>query len=175
MVRVDLYKIYSKNYGIFEGASTRSPKACLRGGYRHHLDSKKGILIASLNINGLRCHFDEIQLLLDDLGIHVMALNETKLDPGYPSELTTIPGYEHEQRERTCRDGGISVYIRDSVRYTLRCDLPENSIELICIEIKQLKCRPFLVVAWYRPPKDPVASLINLSKFLISLIERTKK
>ena len=47
-----------------------------------------------------------------------MALNEIKLDPEYPRELTTIPGYEHEQRERTCRSDGVSVYIRDSVSYT---------------------------------------------------------
>ena len=174
MVKVDLHKIYSKNYGIFEGASTRSPNACLRGGYRHHLDIKKGILIASLNINGLRCHFEEIQLLLEDLGIHVMALNETKLDPEYPRELTSIPGYEHEQRERTCRGGGVSVYIRDSVRYTRRCDLPENNLELICIEIKPLKCRPFLVVAWYRPPNDPVASFDKLEQIL-NFLDREDK
>ena len=43
----------AQNYGMFEGASTRSPNACLRNGYRHHLDIKKGMLIASLNINGL--------------------------------------------------------------------------------------------------------------------------
>ena len=108
-------KIYSKNYGMFEGAFARSPNACLRGGCRQHLDIKKGMLIASLNINGLRCHSEEIQLLLEDLRIHVMALNETKVDPEYPGELTNIPGFEHKQRKRTCRSGGVSVYIRDSV------------------------------------------------------------
>ena len=132
---------------MFEGASTRRPKVCLRGGYRQHLDIKKRMLIASLNINGLRCHIEEIQLLLEDLGVHVMAVNETKLDPEYPRKLTIIPGYEHKQRERTCRGGCVSVYIRDSVIYTRRYDLPENSLELICIEIKPPKCRHFLVVA----------------------------
>ena len=130
----------------------------MTSGYRHHVDIEKEMLIAILNINGLRCHFEEIQLLLEDLEIHVMALNETKLDPEYPRELTTIPGYEHEQRERTYRGGGVSVYIRDSVKYTRRYDLPENNLELICIEIKPPKCRPFLLVAWYRPPNDPVGS-----------------
>ena len=47
-----------------------------------------------------------------------MALNKTKLDPEYPRELTVIPGYEHEQRERTCRGGGVSVYIRDCQIYS---------------------------------------------------------
>ena len=91
--------------------------------------------IASLNINGLRCHFEEIQLLLEDLGIHALALNETKLDPENPKELTMIMGYEHEQRERICRGGGVSIYIRDSIKYNRRRDLPENNLELICVEI----------------------------------------
>ena len=47
-----------------------------------------------------------------------MALNETRLDPEYPRELTTIPCNEHEERERTCRGGGVSVYIRDCQIYS---------------------------------------------------------
>ena len=50
--------------------------------------------IASLNINGLRSHLDEVQLLNRSLGIHILALNETKLDPNYPKELTSLPGYQ---------------------------------------------------------------------------------
>ena len=38
-----------------------------------HLGFKKGMAIASLNVNGLRGHFDEIQVLLRDLGIHILA------------------------------------------------------------------------------------------------------
>ena len=49
--------------------------------------------IASLNVNGLRRHFDEVQCMLVDLDIHILALNETKLDSMYPKELTNIPGY----------------------------------------------------------------------------------
>ena len=50
--------------------------------------------IASLNVNGLRRHFDEIQNILFSLGIHVLALNETKLDEKHPEELTDITGYQ---------------------------------------------------------------------------------
>ena len=56
-------------------------------GCRQHLGFKKGMAIASLNINGLRSHFDEIELLLDDQGINILALNETKLDASIPKEL----------------------------------------------------------------------------------------
>ena len=47
--------------------------------------------IASLNINGLRSHHDEIKLLLNDQGIHILALNETKLDASIPKNLLKFP------------------------------------------------------------------------------------
>ena len=50
--------------------------------------------IASLNVNGLRSHLDEVKLLLKNLGIHILALNETKLDRLVPKELTDIRGYQ---------------------------------------------------------------------------------
>ena len=44
-----------------------------RGYYHHPLSFKKGLTIASLNINGLRGHFDELQLFLQSSGIHILA------------------------------------------------------------------------------------------------------
>ena len=158
MVKADLHKVYLANYGMFGGVPTRSPNACLKGGYHQHLDIKKGKFMASLNINSLQYHFEEIQLLLEDLRAHVMVLKVTKQEPEFPRKLTIIPGYEQEQRVRICRVVGVSVYIRDSVKYTRRYDLPEKYLELTCIEIKLPTCRPFLVVAWYQPPTDPAAS-----------------
>ena len=55
-----------------------------KGYYNHPLVSKKGLAIASLNIKGLRGHFDTFQQFLYSSIIHVLALNETKLDPHYP-------------------------------------------------------------------------------------------
>ena len=85
----------------------------MKGGFRQHLGFRKGMSIASLNVNSLRGLYDEVQLLLrnfgmsvgilvsENLGIHVLALNETKLDPECPNELTTISGYQQERRDRT--------------------------------------------------------------------------
>ena len=58
--------------------------------------------IASLNINGLRSRHDEIKLLLNDKGIHILVLNETKLDGSVPKELTEISGYRQQSLDRTC-------------------------------------------------------------------------
>ena len=75
--------------------------------------------LASLNVNGLRSHLDEIKLLTRSLDIQFIALNETKLDSNYSEELTSIPGYHQKPHERTSHEGGCSIYIRDSAKYKL--------------------------------------------------------
>ena len=81
--------------------------------------------IASLNVNGLRRHFDEIQNTLFNLGIHILALNETKLDDKHPEELTDISGYQQVCLDRTRNGGGVSIYIRDSIKFRTRSDIPK--------------------------------------------------
>ena len=146
-----------------------------RGYYHHPLSSKKGLTIASLNINGLRGHFDELQLFLQSSGIHILALNETKLDPQYPKELTAVAGYQQERLDRTCNGGGVSLYVRDSVKFKPRDDVPTDSLELICVEIQPPRSKPYLVVSWYRPPSDPVGSFSKMEKVLSYLDKEGKE
>ena len=144
-------------------------------GCRQHIGYKKGMAIASLNVKGLRSHLDEVQLLIDNLGIHVHALNETKLDPNYPIGLTSVAGYQQERLERTCNGGGVSIYIRDSIKYKHRSDVSVDDLEIICIEVEPAESKSFLVLAWYRPPGDPVASFDKLEKVLSYLDKEGKE
>jgi len=58
--------------------------------------------VAALNVSGISSHIDEIKLLMGILDVHILALNETQIDPGYPSVLTVIAGYQVERLERFC-------------------------------------------------------------------------
>ena len=66
-------------------------------GIQQPLGFRKGLSIASLNVNSLQLHFDEIQCLANELGIHVLALNETKSNPRVPKNLISIEGYQVER------------------------------------------------------------------------------
>ena len=140
-----------------------------------HLGLKKGMVIASLDINGPRSHYDEVQLLLNNLGIQILALNETKLDSSIANELTDISGYQQKRLDSTCNGVGVSIHIRDSVRFKPRDDVPVDDLELICIEIEPPKCKPFLVVAWYRPPGGLVRTFEKLEKVLSFLDKEGKE
>ena len=120
--------------------------------------------LASLNVNRLRSHLDDIKKLVMSLDVHALAPNKTKLDSNYPKELTSIPGYHQERLDRTAHGRGISVYIGDSLKYTLRSDVPVDELEIICVENNPPKNKPFLVLAWYRPPSNPVSSFNKLEQ-----------
>ena len=130
--------------------------------------------IASLNVNSLRKHFDEIENTLFNLGIHILALNETNLDDKHPEELTDITGYQQVRLDRTRNGGGVSIYIRESIKFRTRSDIPKNDLELICIEIEPPKSKPFLILAWYRPPNAPVDIFFKLEK-VTSYFDREEK
>ena len=107
-----------------------------------------------------------------NLGIHILALNETKLDDKHPEELIAdITGYQQVRLERTRNGGGISIYIRESINVRARSDIPKNDLESICIEIEPPKSKPFLILAWYRAPNTPFDIFFKLEK-VISYFDR---
>ena len=96
-------------------------------------------------------------------------------DSSIAKELTDISGYEQKRLDRTCNGGGVSISIRDSVRFKPRDDVPVDDLELICIEIEPPKRKPFLVVAWYRPPGRLVGTFEELEKVLSFLDKEGKE
>ena len=89
--------------------------------------------------------------------------------------MTSIAGYQQERLERTCNGGGVSIYVRDSIKYKPRPDVPVEDLEIICIEVEPPNSRSILVLAWYRPPSDPVVSFDKLEKVLSFLDKEGKE
>ena len=44
------------------------------------LGFRKGMAMATLNINRLTTHIDELRLVMEEKNIHILAINETRLD-----------------------------------------------------------------------------------------------
>ena len=72
-------------------------------------------------------------------------------------------------------DGGVTVYVRNSIKHRRRTDLPEGTPEFIAIEVGPIKSRPFYEAAWYRPPSDPVNSFTKFKRNLEFFDRETKK
>ena len=77
--------------------------------------------------------------------IDTLALNETKLDDSINRQITDIAGFKQVRLDRSRQGGGVSLYVRDSIQYILRNDIPYSNLELLCIEVQPHKSKPFLV------------------------------
>ena len=62
----------------------------------------------------------------------------------------SIYGYLQERRGRTGSGGGVCTYIKDSINYKLRSDIPTDDVEIIYNEINLRKCKSRLVIVRYR-------------------------
>ena len=129
-------------------------------------DRKRRLLICSLNALSLLKHKSEIEMLLRDNKIDILALNEIKIDEIVDDSLISIDGYFHERHDRNRHGGGVLIYIKDTITSerlqnddTKLCDL-----ETITIQVKPKCAKPFVIIAWYRPPNHKIDDILNIKK-----------
>ncbi|XP_068684907.1 uncharacterized protein [Montipora foliosa] len=121
------------------------------------LPSKRGFKLASLNINKLTTHLDELKIFLVSNDIDVLAINETKLNEYITDNEVSISGYDIVRRDRTTYGGGgVCFYVKKSINFSVRNDLCMDSLENLCIEIRKPRSKSFIVATWYRPPNSLV-------------------
>ena len=70
------------------------------------------------------------------------------------------------RNDRSRNGGGVAVYIKNNIPYSIRKDLISDHLEAICIEIKKPKSKPFLVATWYRTPSSKVDWFQDFENFL---------
>ena len=130
------------------------------------LGSKKGMVIASINVNSLLPHLDEIELLLKENGIHFLSLNETKIDDTLSDNLFKIEGYNFRRLDRNRHGGGVAFFCRDTFKCDIRNDIPKSNMEILCAQITPPRASPFIILSWYRPPNEPFETFDKLEQVL---------
>ena len=122
--------------------------------------------MASLNVNSLITKIDEIRLLVKNEKIDILAINETKIDHKIDDRLISLEDFSLCRYDRSRQGGGVALYVRNTVRFKPREDLPNKSLELICIEVEPPNSNPFIAIAWYRPPSEPNSCFDSLHENL---------
>ncbi len=105
------------------------------------IPKNRGFKMACLNITSLHKHIDELRICLNDREVDILAINETRLEPDFPTELISTYGYNWIDRDRNRHGGGIGFYIRDTLNYRVRSDLNNTDIEVLTIEISKYKTK----------------------------------
>ena len=103
-------------------------------------------------------HKDETEVLLNENRIDILAVNETELDKSILDLYITIENYSEPIRcDRNRHRGGIAVFVKESISNSVRTNLP-----IVFIEVKPKGSSPFVILAWYRPPKYDTFSFTEL-------------
>ena len=95
------------------------------------LDRNRGFRIGCLNIRGLLNKIDEMKVILQECKFDVMGVCETFIDDNIADHEITIEGYSVVKKNRTRHGGGVLLYIKDSVRYTVITELAGLQIECV--------------------------------------------
>ena len=136
---------------------------------------KNGLEIVSLNVNDLLSRIDEVRVLAKNENIDILAINESKIDDNVIDQLIDIDEFDVKRFDRDRHGGGVALYIRNTVTFKARDNLPNETLELICIEIEPPNASPFIIVAWYRPPSLLISCFNSLEENLRFLDRESKE
>ena len=103
-----------------------------------NISKLKGLNIASLNINSIMRHIDEIRILLSDCSFDILAINATKLDHTIFDCEIHINNYSIVCYDRNRYGGGVAIYVENSILYKTLLNFPDligylRSLFIICI------------------------------------------
>ena len=106
---------------------------------------KKGLHIAHLNIHYLYPKLDEVKLLTNYQNIDIFCLCETFLNQQFSDNELQIPDYNIFRKDRQSHGGGLIVYTKSNLACIHREDLETQDTEILWLEVKNNKQKPFLI------------------------------
>ena len=113
-----------------------------------------GLKLAHLNVRSLRNKIDLVRYLLFQNPFDIFAISESWLDCTISNTDMGIDGYIIERKDRNLMGGGIACYVRSNLTHVRRTDLENEQLEIMWLEIKLNKSKPWLVGVVYRPPSS---------------------
>ena len=124
------------------------------------------ITIIHSNCRSLLPKIDHLRLLISSHSPNVVAITETWLDSTISNSELFIPGYQLVRRDRDRHGGGVGLYIRDNLSFSLLFSHP--SAELLIVELN-LRHSSMLCGVFYRPPSSDGSDLSSVETALEQL------
>ena len=165
--------------------SSNIEKQCQNYDTSEEFKSKYGILnnislfhsnicSSAKKLNDLTYYLDGLNTSFSFIGLCETWANHTNKD------ILNIPGYKHEHCIRTnYKGGGVSIYILNTLQYTIRkkLSLSKNMFESLFIEIDKsvLKTKRNVIIGEiYRPPSSQLKHFNKELENLLNAIEKEK-
>ena len=132
-------------------------------------------IIGYLNINSLRNKINDLRKICRKTQIHVLCIDETKLDESFPDAQFHIKGYQYPafRKDHNKNGGGKIVYVKEGLIANRTLEYENINIETNCIEITISKRKRCLTFA-YRPPynNNKATFFMELNKSLCNIARK---
>ena len=134
------------------------------------------LMIASLNIVSLRKHRHELEAIMNDHKIDILALNETRLKRKVEDREVHIPGYKIYRNDCNIHGGEVALYTKDTLPDP-KIGIKSNDRELLCLGITLQQAKSFYLLSWYHPPTTIIdgSSFQSLNEVLHDLDSKDKE
>ena len=128
------------------------------------------------NVMSLAPKIDELRYYITYSNLDLVCLTETWLQEHIYNNVVAISDFNLLRRDRKDRQhGGVCIYIRDSIQFSLLDDLSEPSFEVIWVKIRPDRLpRGFsnvIVGTVYHPPSSNNLAMLNYLWNCLSSIE----
>ena len=94
--------------------------------------------IASLNVNSIVKHIDEMRILLESKSTDILLINESKIDDTVLDNEIHISGYNIIRNDRNRNGGGVIMYLKEGLQSVLRIGSAHNKGGPLNINIVQI-------------------------------------
>lgn len=127
------------------------------------------------NVMSLTPKIDEVRIVLNDLNIDLGCIVESWLQEHIHDNIVAISGYNLVRRDRIGgQHGGICIYVRKSITYTVLENLSNLDFEVIWLLLKPSRLprgiTNIIVGIVYHPPSESHLPMLNyLCECLISI------
>ena len=145
----------------------------LDGLNKHSKEHQNNPIIGYLNINSLGNKINHLREICRKTQIHVLCIDETKLDESFPDAQFHIEGYQYPafRKDRNKNGGGKTVYVKEGFIANGILAYENINIETTCIEIiisKRKWCLTFAYRPRYNNNKATLFMELNKSLYNIA-------
>lgn len=139
------------------------------------MHDKELLKIGYLNARSLLCHFNEIELMLNDYDIDMLCICETWLHSNIDDKFIKIPNF-NVVRTDMGRGGGSCIFIRDHFNVkSIALDIDRvDGVDDVWIQVQYKRFPSFIIGCVYRHPGARAPSYSYLSNIFKSICLRNK-
>ena len=128
----------------------------------------RGLANASLNINSLLSHIDELRVFISCSKVDILTIINYKLDYTIHDNDFYLHGFEIVRRDRRVngrKEGGVCIFLRTNLNFRIRDDLNNDKFRVFvyllkstCFEVQDSWSAPWYRVSRKLRPKTPSKS-----------------